>query len=162
MNSPNTSSDQRRGRHVSAKAMLIAAAIVLALLLAAYAWGRLEASSRHQQQTSALQARLDENQRALAQATNRNHLLRARTQLYRAAADLDQRNFGNANDRLRAASAALGEVAADAGDPAAGDIAKLRSAVGATDINVAINLEAQRERILGFARQLDALSGETN
>jgi len=161
MNSPNTSSDQRRGRHVSAKAMLIAATIVLALLLAAYAWGRLEANSRHKQQTSALQARLDESQRALSQASNRNHLLRARTQLYRAAADLDQRNFGNANDRLRAASTALGEVTAGPGQPA-GDIAKLRSAIGATDVNVAINLEAQRERILGFARQLDALSGETN
>jgi hypothetical protein len=147
--------------------MLIAAAAVLALLLAVYVWGRVEANSRlkslegdHQQQTSALQARLDENQRALSQATNRNHLLRARTELYRAAGDLDRRNFGNANDRLRAASAALAEVDTGADSAMAGDISKLRSAMASADINVATNLEAQRERVLGFARQLDTLSGE--
>lgn len=167
MNSPNTSADQRSGRHVSMKAMLIAAAVVLVLLLAVYAWGRVQASSQrealeagHQQQTSALQARLDENQRALSQANNRNHLLRARTELYRAATELDRRNFGNANDRLRAASAALGELGTDAGSPMAGDISKLRSAMAATDITVATNLEAQRDSILELARQLDTLSGE--
>ncbi len=167
MNNPNPALDQHSGRHVSMQAMLIAAAVVLALLLAVYAWGRVQASTQrealeagHQQQTSALQARLDDSQRTLSQANNRNHLLLARSELYRAATALDRRNFGNANDHLRSASAALGELGTDGGSPMAGDIGKLRSAMAATDINVATNLEAQRDSILDFARQLEALSAE--
>ena len=145
--------------------LLIAVAVVIALLLGVYFWGHFQTRSQlgaqqteHEQRITAVQDQLQKAQAQLAIANNRNQLLLARTDLYRTAADLDARNFGTANTRLQEAAAALGKVDATGGDLDAAKLAALRGAIAKTNINVATNLQQQRNQVLDFAAQLDAMA----
>lgn len=150
---------------MASRTLLIAGAVVALLLLAVYLWGnsrtrsQLDAQqSSHEQRITTAQQELQKAQAALAASNNRNQLLLARTDLYRTAADLDARNFGTANTRLQEAAAALGKVDASKGDLDAAKLAALRDAIAKTNINVAIDLQAQRSQVLDFAAQLDAMA----
>lgn len=148
----------------STRAILAAAAAVVVLLLIVYLWGQWQARERlsaqeadYQQRIAAVEKRLQTMQEELVAATNRNRLLMARTDLYRAAADLDQRNFGTANTRLQEAAAALAKVDPSSGDIDAEKLGALRASIAKTNINVATDLQQQRNLVLDLAAQLDAL-----
>lgn len=146
------------------KAILAATAAVVVLLLVVYLWGQSQTRERlsaqesdYQQRIVAVEKRLQTTQQQLVVATNRNRLLMARTDLYRAAADLDQRNFGTANTRLQEAAAALAKVDPSSSDIDANQLDALRASIAQTNINVATDLQQQRNRVLDLAAQLDAL-----
>jgi hypothetical protein len=97
---------------------------------------------------SALQVRSD----AQAAAINR---LEARRHLHLALLALDERNFGIAQQHVETAAARL-QAAADS--QRSGDAAALSSDIKNTQLLAAGgDLGAQRERVLTFARRLDAL-----
>ena len=148
----------------STKAIIATAAVVVVLLLVVYLWGQWQTRERlsaqeadYQQRIAAVEKRLGTTQEELVAATNRNRLLMARTDLYRAAADLDQRNFGTANTRLQEAAAALAKVDPSSGDIDAEKLGALRASIAKTNINVATDLQQQRNLVLDLAAQLDAL-----
>lgn len=96
----------------------------------------------------------------------RNAVLTAEAAVYRAAVALEQRNFGTANDYLRRADAALATLPADADDAglssgAAAALAEVRSELAGTDLNVAVDVEAQRSSVLQLAAQLDEIARAT-
>lgn len=107
---------------------------------------------------AAAEARHEECEQSLAAADARIVLLRARTEVYRALIDLDQRNFGLANERLKAATAALQALdpAALGLDPASVTI--LREQLEATPVVVASDLEVQRLALLELSARLGALA----
>ena len=160
----NTPDPNAHATATTTKAILAAGVAVVVLLLLVYLWGqsqtreRLSAQeSEHQQRIVAVEKRLQATQEQLVVATNRNRLLMARTDLYRAAADLDQRNFGTANTRLQEAAAALAKVDPSSGNLDAETLGALRASIAQTNINVATDLQQQRNRVLDLAAQLDAL-----
>ena len=85
---------------------------------------------------------------ALRDATIRQ--LEARRQLHLALLALDQRNFGTAQSHLHAAGALL-EGAAN------GDGAALAEPLKAMNLVAVSDFSGQRERVLDFARRLDAV-----
>lgn len=103
-----------------------------------------------QQQTVGLSAQLTEaRQRAL--------LMGARSDLYRAAADLDDRNFGLAEQSVNGAAKALAQV--EELGPVSPELRSLREKLAGTDLTVAENLESQRATLLGLAGELDSAMG---
>ena len=98
-----------------------------------------------------LQSQITTAQSERDAALNRAFLNQARAALYRAAIDLDARNFGTANTHLQEAATALGPVRSP-------DTSALQQQISATDLNVAVNLSDQRKKVLGFAEQLNALT----
>ncbi|MDQ3510482.1 MAG: hypothetical protein M3414_02100 [Pseudomonadota bacterium] len=167
MNTSDT--DPRPAKASQARNLIIMAVVVAALLiLGVYLWGNVQTRNQlsaqqteHDQSISTLQERLQTTERELAATRNRNLLLMARTDLYRAAAALDQRNFGIANTHLRQVEQALGKVdAASAGLDVAG-LNQLRSSLDGLNINVATDLQDQRNQVLSLASQLDAIALDT-
>lgn len=127
-----------------------------------YAWnqGRATLAAQQMNLQSQIQKAQDETQKSrdeVAAINNRLRLLDAQNGLYRAAIALDKRNFGIANTALQGAFSALGRVEASPDFPGA-RVKALATALGKLDVNVAANLEDQRERILGFAAQLEDLT----
>lgn len=93
--------------------------------------------------------------------TAANQLLTANVWVYRAAAALDDRNFGVANDAMNEAVRALEAVTLAEGDPRAAGLAEAVAAARALDISVASNLEPQREALLALARQVTGLAEQS-
>lgn len=164
MNDIESGSPISPSRLMTAKMLLLAAAVAIALVAAGYITASIKGSSRlaaqktgHQQAVLALQNDLDSARQAVASATARNHLLSASAALYRTSADLDDRNFGTANTHLQEAAAAMAKAAAAGGDGGP-EIAKLSTVLGQMNINVAIDLAAQRSSVLQLAAQIDGLA----
>ena len=104
-----------------------------------------------------------ELQRERDAATIRNAVLTAETAAYESAVALEARNFGTANDHLRAAEAALASISADGNVPglgadAAASLTEVRATLGATDLNVAVDVESQRASVLRMAARLDEIA----
>jgi hypothetical protein len=93
--------------------------------------------------------------------TAANQLLTANVWVYRAAAALDDRNFGVANDAMNEAVTALEAVTLAEGDPRAAGLAEAVAAARALDISVASNLAPQREALLALARQVTGLAEQS-
>jgi hypothetical protein len=94
---------------------------------------------------------------ALRSAQSVNQLLLADLWIYRAAAELDERNFGLANKAVAKAVAALNAVEpADAGIEAA-PLAAVRAEAAHVNIAVATDLGAQRAQLLRLAADIDTL-----
>lgn len=150
----------------SARTLVIAAVVVaLLIILGVYLWGNAQTRSQldaqqadYEQRISQVQNQLQATQSKLATAQSRNQLLMARTDLYRAAAALDQRNFGIANTHLQQAGQALGRVDASSADLDSSKLSQLRTSIGSLNINVATNLQDQRNLVLDLAAQLDAVA----
>ncbi len=139
--------------------ILVVIAIVVALIVFAlgYYLGRAPVASL---QTQATQA-----QQALATAQVRADVQSARAYLYQSAADLDLRNFGTANSDLASAGQNMKQVVGRLGTAGvSGDVAqqlqKLQQQVSATNLSVAVNLQRQRDQVLGFAKQATQLAGQ--
>lgn len=139
--------------------------VVSALILAAILYGvglrqgraQLDAQkASYDSQVQTLQSQVATARAELASARNATRLIEARTGFYRTALDLERRNFGIANTRLRESAATLALVK-DAGLDAA-RLSALQKQVAATSINVATDLEAQRRQVLEFAAELEALT----
>jgi hypothetical protein len=135
--------------------VVIAAVVLGALLYLGGLWqGRGQLVAERSTYTAQIQQLVDK----LAVVETGNTLLNARIALYRAAADLDQRNFGMANSRLQEAArslAALEPLRIDV-DPAR--LEGLRREIASTSIAVALDFEQQRTRLLSLAWQLDQLT----
>jgi len=139
------------------KKLGIIAMVVVVLGAALYLGGLWQGRSQvNAQKENCLRQLKDSDARRVA-AENRVHFLKARTALYQTALDLDQRNFGLANAHLREADDPLARLnAAGLGiDKATLDV--LRREIAGTSIQVAIDLETQRNLILNFERRLDSL-----
>lgn len=167
MNTSDT--DPRPAKASQSRNLIIMAVVVAALvILGVYLWGTAQTRNQlsaqqteHDQRLGTMQERLQSTEQELAATRNRNLLLMARTDMYRAAAALDQRNFGIANTHLRQVEQALGNVdAASAGLDVAG-FNQLRSSLDGLNINVATDLQDQRNQVLALASQLDAIALDT-
>ena len=134
-------------------------AVIVALLLFAlgYFLGRAP--------VAALRTQADQARQGLASAQVRADVQSARAYLYQSAADLDLRNFGTANSDLAAAGQNMGQVvkrldtAGVTGDVAQ-QLQKLQKQVSGTNLSVAVNLQRQRDQVLGFAKQATQLVGQ--
>lgn len=95
----------------------------------------------------------------LARARVRQALLRARLSAGAALEELDERNFGNANERLAQVSMALAAI-----DPAVvtngGEIEALAREVDQARTEVPLDPGAQRARVAAIVERLEALSGK--
>ena len=148
----------------SFKMLLLALVVAIVLVAAGYLSASLQAGGRlalqkteHEQAVLALQNDLTAARQALASSTLRNHFLAASASLYRASADLDDRNFGTANEHLQQAADAMAKAAAN-GDGADPEIARLSTVLGQMNINVATDLAAQRSSVMQLAAQVDSLA----
>lgn len=146
------------------KGVAIGVVAAVALAAALYFTGRWQernlAVGEHAElatQVEAAQAELAQAQARVAAAEDRSRLLRARSLLFETALDLERRNFGTANQRLEAAAEELTAVGSDGGglDPA--QLEALRRRVEETDLNVATNLQTQRDQVLQLITRLDEL-----
>lgn len=162
---------QTRSTHqIATTTLLVALGIAIVIGVALYfgglkqGQGELAAQKTHyEQQVQAGKTALGESQAELAGVRNHNHLMQARVALYRTAIDLDQRNFGIANQRLHEVTDALDQIKTGDTKTAGGGIdtakvAALRKSIASSNINVATNLQQQRAQILDFATRLDAIA----
>ena len=162
MNAIDTGNPSSASRLKTAKLVLLATAVAIVLVAAGYFTASIQGNSRlaaqsaeHEQAVIAVRNDLQRTQQALADTTERNHLLSASAALYRTSADLDDRNFGTANTHLQAAAAAMAKAAEGSADP---ELARLATALGQMDINVASDLAAQRSSVLALAAEVDGLA----
>lgn len=143
------------------KVVLLATVVGVALVAGGYLTASMQASSRmdaqkagYEQAALVSQNELQSARQALADSTERNLLLSASAALYRTSADLDDRNFGTANAHLQEAAAAVAKAAEASANP---QLARLGSALGQMDINVATDLAAQRSSVLQMAAEIDGV-----
>jgi hypothetical protein len=145
----------------------IAAVVTLAVGAVLYFGGRwqerrIAASDRAErvEEVEAARSDLARSRGELAAAEDRIRLLRARSLLFETAVDLDRRNFGTANQHLRAASQQLEAVRTG---PPSMDVAGLRAlqrSIAEANLNVATDLGVQRAQVMDFLARLDALLPE--
>ena len=153
----STSSDAPAGAGGKIKLYLIGAAVVLVLGAILYFVGLQSGKAQLATQKAkfgvernGLQSQVKTAETARDAARDRSAMMETRAALYRTAIDLDERNFGTANDHLKEAATALGRVKTP-------DTSALVQEIGATDLNVAVDLSGQRTKVLGFAEQLNAM-----
>lgn len=97
------------------------------------------------------------------EARARVAILSAEAAAYRSAVALEARNFGTANDHLRRAGAALatlpaGDEVPGLSEEAVASLGEVRTALDATDLNVAVDVESQRATVLRLAGRLDEIA----
>jgi len=144
--------------------MFVVVPLVVVVAAALYAFGLQRGRAQLETQRADFEGRLASVEQARSAAEQRLAVMRnilslreAETTLLRAGVELDRRNFGLANDRLRAASEALGRIVDPAGGVSLQQLAALRDDIDRLDINVAVNLEQQRGEVLALADRLGAL-----
>lgn len=136
--------------------------VVLILLGIALYWvGLSQGKSQLEAERKNFNTQLEQTNSRLVSAEYNVRLNQARFLLCRTVLDLDQRNFGLANNHLKEAYAALGNINASMVGIDPGRFEALRKDIGATDISVAVNLEEQRGRVFTFSEQLEALLPRT-
>lgn len=160
----------RRTHTISTQALLITMGVVAIIAAGLYfvglTQGRKELSvqkTQYEQQVEEGQQKLNTSNAKLVEASNQNHLMKARVALYRTAVDLDQRNFGMASGRLQEAADALGLIVKS--DDSRIDVAKvtaLKESIETSDFTVAADLESQRVLVLDFATTLDGIAADAN
>lgn len=146
--------------------------LVVALVCAAgmWGWGFFQGRAALAPQRTLYEQRLSQNevrlgvsesqlkrvQDDLAQSRYRAQLLEARSLLLRAAIDLEKRNFGTANTRLRAAADELKNLPVS--DSVNSALSALQREMSSTNLVVATDVEKQRARVLEFGERLDSLT----
>lgn len=144
---PDRSSDRT-------KRVIMYVAIAAVACLVVYFVGLYQGRSAVSEVRAELQ-QLQEQQTAvqqqLARAQDMSRMRAAQALIYRAALDLDERNFGTANQRLQEAADVLGEAGMNA------ELQALQQDVAATNLEVAANLDAQRSNVVALAERLNAL-----
>ncbi|MGF1672927.1 MAG: hypothetical protein ACFCUV_04480 [Rivularia sp. (in: cyanobacteria)] len=104
-----------------------------------------------------LESELEQTKEQLTTARNRAYLMKARGDLYDTTVNLDLRNFGVANSRLKEAETALSKVSDVNGSLNITKIKELQQAISKKNINVAVNLEQQRNTVLSYINVLNQL-----
>ncbi|MDJ0735856.1 MAG: hypothetical protein QNJ47_17635 [Nostocaceae cyanobacterium] len=122
--------------------------------------GIADNKDRQKKQIESVQQQLQETKAQLAAVENYSYLMQTRAALFHTAVDLDRRNFGTANTHLQEAAVALSKVKDSSGTLNMDKLSSLQKAIAQSNINVAVNLEEQRRRVLSFVKQLDALIPE--
>jgi hypothetical protein len=97
------------------------------------------------------------------EARTRVAILSAEAAAYRSAVALEARNFGTANDHLRRAAVALatippGDEVPGLSEAGVAALDEVRTALSATDLNVAVDVEMQRATVLRLAGRLDEIA----
>lgn len=135
----------------------LAALIALLLFGAGYLTRDLPARSEIAEARAARDAAESDRQTR----TTANQLLTANVWVYRAAAALDDRNFGVANDAMDEAVSALEAVSLAEGDPRSAELSEALAAARDLNISVARNLEPQREALLALAGRVTDLAEQS-
>ncbi|MEP0766298.1 MAG: hypothetical protein HRF45_07145 [Fimbriimonadia bacterium] len=128
--------------------VLVGIAIAIVLYVIGFVNGR--------SQVGDLRTQLDAAQENLAKVTEQRDVALARSLLYRTAADLEERNFGKAQERLSEAATILSTLAPGGGVGGDG-IRAVQKQVEETRIDVSTNVETQRSAVLEMAKRLDSL-----
>lgn len=142
--------------------------VIVALLSAAALWGWGYSQGRaalsvqridYERRLSDADAQQEKTRAELGRTLNRSRQLEARALLLGAAIELERRNFGTANTRLREAAITLqpafGGVSSTGEDT---NLSALQKEISATNLAVATDVGRQRERVLRFAAQLEQLT----
>ncbi len=122
-----------------------------------YGVGWWQGRSHFSSDDDQIKLELKQTKEQLNIAINRAYLMEARSDLYDSTVNLDQRNFGVANTRLQEAAAALGKVEDANGTLNINKIKELQKAIAKQNINVAVNLEQQRNIVLSYINVLNKL-----
>ncbi|MEM6753702.1 MAG: hypothetical protein AAF630_12090 [Cyanobacteria bacterium P01_C01_bin.38] len=138
------------------KKILIGIVIATITGAALYGAGWWQGRSQFSSSDEPIKRELQQTKELLNTATNRSYLMEARGDLYDVTVNLDERNFGMANTRLQEAAAALGKVEDD-GNLNISKIQELQQAIAKKNINVAVNLEQQRNTVLSYINLLNKL-----
>ena len=133
--------------------------IVIAVVTGAvlYGVGWWQGSSQSSSNDEQIKSELEQARQQLLTERNRTYLMEARGDLYDTTVNLDQRNFGVANSRLQEAAAALAKVEDGSGSLNISKIQELQKAIAKKNINVAVNLEQQRNTVLSYVNVLNKL-----
>lgn len=133
------------------KRALIVLLVVAASIGIAYGAGRLQtasAVSSAEEQASQAQQGRSAAEAQLAQVQAR---LEARRRLHLALLQLEERNFGTAEQHLTAAAALLGKSKPE------GELEQLRVAVAGARLKASDDVAAQRSKIAGWITRFDVL-----
>lgn len=133
---------------------LIVVGVLVVAGVAAYFVGNAAGT----RETAAAKAQLQGAQTQVASLQSVKQLLTADVWAYRAAAALDNRNFGVANDAVATVVGSLNAVDASAAGIEGGSLATVKTEAAAVRISVATNLESQRAQLIRLADDIMALS----
>lgn len=142
----------------SGRSMMIRLGLAVLVAMLLFGGGYLTRDLPARSAIAEARAARDAAETARQSGVTANRLLTANVWVYRAAAALDDRNFGVANDAMGEAVRALEAVTLAEGDPMQADLAETLAAAKALDISVASNLEPQREALLTLARRVTGLA----
>ncbi len=136
-------------------------AVITGVVLYVFGWWQGSKSvDSGEKEISKIQQELQASQQQVNLLKNRSYLMQARAALFQSTVDLDQRNFGVANGSLQEAATVLAQVKDGENKLDVVKLGELQKKIAKTNINVAVNLEAQRQQILGFVRELNSLIPE--
>ncbi|BAY84919.1 hypothetical protein NIES267_44170 [Calothrix parasitica NIES-267] len=152
-----TDKDSKGSAFSKFKKILIGIVIATIAGAALYGAGWFQARSQFSSDDEPLKRELQQTKEQLITERNRTYLMEARGDLYDTAVNLDERNFGMANTRLQEAAAALGKVEDTDDNLNISKIQELQKAVAKKNINVAVNLEQQRNTVLSYINVLNKL-----
>ncbi|MEO0684925.1 MAG: hypothetical protein AAFY76_07725 [Cyanobacteria bacterium J06649_11] len=154
----NTTDTDNKGSAFSQfKKVLIGIVIAIIAGAALYGAGWFQARSQFSSDDEEIKQELQQVKEQLITERNRTYLMEARGDLYDVTVNLDERNFGMANTRLQEAAAALGKVEDADSNLNISKIQELQQAVAKKNINVAVNLEQQRNTVLSYINVLNKL-----
>ena len=139
------------------KQLGVGAVVAIIIGIVFYVAGFWHAANRASATVHNLTSELNSLQTKVTTMNNQDQMLHARLDLFKAAGDMDQRNFGLANGHLKEASAALAAVDARSAGVNPTQLGILLGQLGNFNVTVATDLEAQRTQVLEFGNQLDAL-----
>lgn len=144
--------------------------LLLGLLLTGYVWSSQRGVIRANEQTCTeqldaaaatrgeLEASVATLEGQVASATATRRLLEARIVLAHALKQLDERNFGTANEQVADAAALLAKVDAAAAGVDAAKLKAVQEALAGTNLVVATDMAGQVALIGRLAAELDKLS----
>ena len=154
--SPNTSPSSRFSPKTKRLAVIIGVAVVVAIGL--YVLGLSQGSSRVEEVEVQLQEARQQVQQIRSQAQraqNRSQMYQSLALIYQTALDLEDRNFGTANRHLQQAASTLANVQLP--NTSSQQLDRLQKTLSATNLEVAVNLENQRQQVRMLADSLQGL-----
>lgn len=149
-------------RRENLKGLLIAAAVLVVGVLAAYFIGRGLERNSAQKQSAATASDLAGANARVATLQSRVELLTANVWVYKASTALDNRNFGVANEAMANAVSRLSMVQASSANLNPNALAAVQRDASALKIAVATDLEPQRAQLLKLAASVTDLAGSSN
>ena len=144
-------------RSSGARNWLIVVGLLIVAGVAAYFVGAAVEHAARARDAAAAKAQLQSAQTQVASLQSVKQLLTADVWAYRAAAALDNRNFGVANDAVTRVVASLNSVNVAAAGLESEPLNALKGEASGVKISVATNLEAQRAQLLRLATDTTAL-----